>query len=338
MHAPVSCFIACALVALASSETADVNAEPVGVHIGRGTTKNVDSIIPEFQTGKAWAKSNAALKAGYNEANAAFKKLNAKAFKAQGARVKELNAKAEKAHMKLKEAKERIQKKYAEDDPQDFGKGPETSADKANKALAAKAKDTNWGSYGASGTPGKKKFYTDGAISSNAYRDPEGHYLLGASRRRIGAGFGRRRRFGTPSADVKLTKKGVETAEKGHDLLKAMGKPETDHNKEEDSILKTKKHKKTEIAAAPEKEQLPAGVKVADKKFLTKSDEAALKATGAGTDAQVDSTAHFETPTEERILGKTAGDAITGATAGSKAEAEEMSDEEVIELLQEPFN
>merc|ERR1711998_117951 len=163
------------------------------------TTKDVDSIIPEFESGKAWEHANAALKAGYNKANTVYNKLNAEKFKAQGKKVKELNAKAYKALMTLKNAKEKIQKKYAEDDPVDFGKGPLTSADKANAIVDAKAKDTNWGTWGASGTPGKKKFYTDGVISSNAYRTPQGNYILGLSRRRIGAGFGRRRRFGMPA-------------------------------------------------------------------------------------------------------------------------------------------
>merc|ERR1711998_223548 len=288
---------------------------------------NVDSIIPEFQTGKAWSDANSALKAGYYKANDLFKKLNAAKFKAQGAKVKELNEKADKAHMALKAAKEKIQKKYAEDDPQDFGKGPQTSADKANKKLDAAAKDTNWGIYGASGTPGKKKFYTDGVISSNAYRDPEGHYLLGASRRRIGAGFGRRRRFGEKKP---LTKSSVKKAEKGHDLLKAMGKPETESGKDEDKIVTTKllHDKKKEAATAPpaEAEKLPKGVAVADKKYTTKADAEALKESGAGTNAQVDKTAHFTTPTEEAILGKSQGDAVSGANG------EEVSDEELIEL------
>merc|ERR1711865_321546 len=93
----VAILIACVIVALASSETADENAEPAGHHIGRDTTKNVDSIIPEFQTGKAWSKADSALKAGYYRANSVFKKLNAKA---QGAKSKELNKKADKAQMK----------------------------------------------------------------------------------------------------------------------------------------------------------------------------------------------------------------------------------------------
>jgi len=332
----VAILIACVIVALASSETADENAEPAGHHIGRDTTKNVDSIIPEFQTGKAWSKADSALKAGYYRANSVFKKLNAKAFKAQGAKSKELNKKADKAQMKMKQAKERIQKKYAEDSPQDFGKGPISSADKANKKLAAAAKNTDWGTYGASGTPGKKKFYTDGVISSNAYRDPEGHYLLGASRRRIGAGFGRRRRVGMGTK--KLTKKRVVAAEKGHDLLKAMGKPGSDSNTDEDKIIPTTTHKKKEMPQeVPHKENLPAGVAVASKKFLDEADKKALKDSGAGENAQVDKTAHFVTPTEEKILGKAAGDALTGADEEKDAQ-NAMTDDEVIELLQESFN
>merc|ERR1711939_233478 len=157
----------CVIVALTSSEGVDEDAasSPSGRYIGRGLSKNVDAIIPEFQSGKPWEHANAQLKAGYNRANALYKKLNAKKYKAQGAKVKELNAKAYKALMRLKKAKLAIQRKYAEDDPADFGKGPMTSADKANKIWDAKAKNTDWGTWGASGVPGRKKFYTDGVIS-----------------------------------------------------------------------------------------------------------------------------------------------------------------------------
>jgi len=246
---------------------------------------------------------------------------------------------------KLKNAKEKIQKKYAEDDPAAFGKGPLTSADKANKIYDAKAKDTNWGTWGASGTPGKKKFYTDGVISSNAYSTPSGH-ILGQNRRRVGAGFGRRRRFG--EAAKKTTKADVKKAEKGHSLLKAMGKPTKSKSLSKSSaIVKAAASKKAAAkkaalkrykaaqkakAAAAAAKKLPKGATVAEKKFITPNQAKELKATGAGVNAQVDKTAHFEPSTDAKILGKKQTKALTN---GDEEEEEVMSDSEVMELIQE---
>ena len=42
----------------------------------------------------------------------------------------------------------------------------------------------------------------DGEISSDAYTGPNGHYYLGSSRRRVGAGFGRRRQPPVPEVGV----------------------------------------------------------------------------------------------------------------------------------------
>lgn len=42
----------------------------------------------------------------------------------------------------------------------------------------------------------------EGAIASDAYTGPAGHYYLGGARRRVGAGFGRRRRTPAPPAPV----------------------------------------------------------------------------------------------------------------------------------------
>jgi len=47
----------------------------------------------------------------------------------------------------------------------------------------------------------------EGAISSDAYVGPAGHYYLGSARRRVGAGFGRRRR--SPAAPKKEKKKTI---------------------------------------------------------------------------------------------------------------------------------
>jgi len=295
---------------------------------------DVASIIPKFQTGNEWAKADEQRRAAYNRANDLFKKANAAKFKAQGAQRKELNSKANKALVALKEAKESIQKKYAKDDPMDYGEGPMTSADKANKILDAHAKKTETGTYGASGDPwSKKKFYTDGVISSNAYRDEDGHYLLGQSRRRIGAGFGRRRRFdvpGTGSAAGPITKDEQEKIEKGHDILKVgLGKPKDPPTMDEetDGILKEGKahHEDAEqkqddandeeaaANAAAEAESghmptpkptLPPGDKEADPHEITPDVKEELKETGAGVDAEVDPNAHFSEETNTKIVGK----------------------------------
>lgn len=295
---------------------------------------DVASIIPKFQTGNEWAKADEKRRAAYNRANDLFKKTNAAKFKAQGAQRKELNSKADKALVALKEAKEGIQKKYAKDDPMDYGEGPITSADKANKILDAKAKKTETGTYGASGDPLKKKFYTDGVISSNAYRDEDGHYLLGQSRRRIGAGFGRRRRFDVPgtgsAAGGPITKDEQEKIEKGHDILKmGLGKPKDPPTMDEetDGILKEGKahHEDADqkqsdsddeeaaanAAAEAESGEMPTpkptlapGDKEANPENMTPDVKAELKESGAGADAVVDPNAHFTEETNTKIVGK----------------------------------
>merc|ERR1712072_39128 len=352
--------IACVIVAFLSAEGADDSstAKPVGHYIGTGAStgesKDVSSVIPQFQTGKQWHAANEKLKAGYNRANTLYKKLNAKAYKAQGEKSKELNSKADKALMKLKDAKERIQKKYANDDPADFGEGHLTSADKANKKLDAAAANTDEGTWGSSGTPRQMKWYTDGVISSNARTDEDGHYLLGASRRRIGAGFGRRRRFVDPTK--KVTKHEVKKAEKGHEMLKAMGKPGSASSTDTDDIIKgMDKHTSAAFKAMraataekkkeekKEKKKLPPGDAQADKKTISEADAAALKATGAGEDAVVDKTAHFTDDTDVKIVGKEETNVITGGESTAAAEAktegkteeDEFTEDEVIELIQE---
>jgi hypothetical protein len=316
---------------------------------------DVASIIPKFQTGNEWAKADEGKRAAYNRANDLFKKTNAAKFKAQGAQRKELNAKADHALVALKEAKESIQKKYAKDDPMDFGEGPITSADKANKILDAKAKKTETGTYGASGNPwSKKKFYTDGVISSNSYRDEDGHYLLGQSRRRIGAGFGRRRRFdvpGTGSAAGPISKDEQAKIEKGHDILKmGLGKPKdppsvseetggivnegAENHEDADQKQNDANDEEAAANAAAEAESgkmptpkptLPPGDKEADPDAMAPDIKAELKASGAGADAVVDPNAHFTEDTNTKIVGK--------------EEAEELGDDDhkSIAMIEELF-
>jgi hypothetical protein len=294
---------------------------------GTPTLGDVDRIIPEYQTGKEWADADADHKAQYYKANALFKKANAAKFKAQGEEKKELNAKADKALMTLKKAKEGIQKKYAKDDPMDYGEGPMTSADIANRAYDKTAKDTDWGTYGSSGALNKKKFYTDGVISSNAYVDQKGHYLLGKSRRRIGAGFGRRRRFFTNSTTgkIEVTVADVAKSEKHHDLLKEMGPPElpTSASKTVDIIAdmgdKDTADAYSAMAAAtanmpppPPEHVLPPGVVEANRDTMDQATKDELRASGAGVNAQMDKSAHFTDPTMERIVGENVTEAIAG--------------------------
>ena len=89
-----------------------------------------------------------------------------------------------------------MQKKYAKDDPADFGgSATDSSSDKADEKRYKKypVKLGGSGSWGASGTVGKEKWYSDGVISTDGWVDKKGHYLLGAHRRRVGAGYGGRR-------------------------------------------------------------------------------------------------------------------------------------------------
>jgi len=291
---------------------------------GTPTLGDVDRIIPEYQTGAEWADADADHKAQYYKANDLYKKLNAEKFKAQGEEKKELNAKADKALMTLKKAKEGIQKKYAKDDPMDYGEGPMTSADIANRAYDKTAKNTDWGTYGSSGALNKKKFYTDGVISSNAYVH-QGHYLLGKSRRRIGAGFGRRRRFFTNSTTGEVTVADVAKSEEHHDLLKEMGKPElpTSASKTVDIIAgigdkdtadayQAMADATANMPPPPPEHVLPPGVVEADRDKMDQSTKDELRASGAGVNAQMDKSAHFTDPTMERIVGENVTEAIAG--------------------------
>merc|ERR1711998_64605 len=57
---------------------------------------------------------------------------------------------------------------------------------------------------------------------------------------------------------------------------------------------------------------LPPGVQVADKETLSPDIKEELKETGAGVDAQVDSTGHFTESTDEHIIGVNATEDLTG--------------------------
>lgn len=284
----------------------------------------VDKIIPEFQTGKQWEAASNERRAYYNNADAHYKKTHEKAYKAQGAERKKLNDEAQKALTTLKKAKEGMQKKYADDNPADNGMGKLTSADKANEKLYKKRKKTNSGSMGASGTPGRLKWYSNGVISSDSYRDEKGHYILGAHRRRIGAGFARRRAPAVVIAANVTHKELVKAMEKGHGILKeGLGEPKHDNdNQKADPVVENKAADEVKQAAREaedaksaekkkaEEEKLPAGVVEADKKILKPETVATLKATGAGVDAQVDQSGHFTRETEEKILGKDEADSL----------------------------
>lgn len=64
----------------------------------------------------------------------------------------------------------------------------------------------------------------DGAISSDAYTGPNGHYYLGSNRRRIGAGFGRRRQTPVPeTTNSTAPKKVTETIQVPVDILHPEG-------------------------------------------------------------------------------------------------------------------
>lgn len=279
-------------------------------------SQGVGSIIPKFETGKEWAKTDESHRAAYNKANAAFKKAFAAKFKAQGEERKKLNEEADAALVRLKEAKERIQKKYAKDDPADYGEGPMTSADIANAKLDATAKDYSSGSFGSNGEIGQRKWYTNGVISDDAYTDNNGHYFLGPNRRRVGAGFGRRRRIETVKKNETVGAQ-VETAEEGHNLLKAgIGAPE-----EQDDVTAATASSAAQglsgsdaasyaAMAAATKDILPPGIHEAEKSHMTAEEAAELKASGAGVDAKMDSTAHFTNPTEIKIVGKNATDEL----------------------------
>jgi len=182
---------------------------------------------PLFETKAHRAKRQAAWNKYYSIVNSHA--VNRKQFKETQAKQKKLNDAAEKARLRYVRNHERLQKKYANDDAEDAGNS-------ANDAFAHNGPiGTGTGSYQSAN--GVNTWYTDGVVSKDARTTRDGHYLLGPSRRRIGAGFGRRRRTrsyssasgyaSTSAKTIAALKKGIVTkhmikaAVKGHGLLKA---------------------------------------------------------------------------------------------------------------------
>jgi len=178
----------------------------------------VRNLIPEYATKKqAERQHKASLRhyAGVNKWYKAQGAANRARFKKAEAHIKQLRESAEVARQHLIKAKERIQKKYAGDDPED----KITSWKHEQRIDGWGTHDS--GSWGSSGTPGKMKWYTNGVISHDATTDYKGRYFLGRRRRRIGAGFGRRRAVIAKHAPTR-----AETAAiiKHHKMLAALRK------------------------------------------------------------------------------------------------------------------
>merc|ERR1711939_643258 len=248
-----------------------------------------------------------------------------------------LNIKAGKAQQALYKAKEKMQKKYARDDPSDYPPGMPKAIEKRHKRRTQGDGRNESGSYGASGCiqsvdhpkPCKPKWYPDGAISSNAYTGKDGKYYLGTNRRRVGAGFGRRRAEKWTGKVPRALKLKVV---KGHDLLKAAEskrvlrnvKKRTANKKAKSAIIEAaKRHiKKKKVAKkAKKKKKLPKGVAVANKKLLSEGERDALRATGSGADAEVKKNASFDAKTVVKIIGKKQAAALVTKKALKKVEA-----------------
>merc|ERR1712139_138241 len=239
--------------------------------------------VPKFVGAKAWGAANEAHHKAYENVNKYYMKTNGKKFKAQGEKEHKLNIKAGKAQQALYKAKEKMQKKYTRDDPSDYPPGMPKAIEKRHKKRTQGDGRNESGSYGASGCiqsvdhpkPCKPKWYPDGAISSNAYTGKDGKYYLGTNRRRVGAGFGRRRAekwIGKVNGHLQ------RKFSKGHDLLKAAassrvlrGAKKTALEKRAHSKLlaAAKAHKKKAIVPKKKKaKKLPKGVVEANKKLL----------------------------------------------------------------------
>jgi len=264
--------------------------------------EHINSVIPKIQTSSEWASANEHMRAAYSKANALYDKANKEKFQAQGEKRKELNEKSQVALQTMMKTKESMAKKVAIDNPVDHGVGELTSADIANAKYAKTQKDLSKVHYGISGEK-----YTDGEISSDSYRDVKGHYLLGTGRRRVGAGFGRRRRFAfniTEAKDPVVEADEVEAAEKGNPVLEeGLGKPLEEGSTDATSLAGGEEESTEEKEHEAEEAQLPPGVKIADQNALTPEEKKELEETGAGDKAQVDNSAHFTTTTVTKILG-----------------------------------
>merc|ERR1711998_667050 len=241
--------------------------------------------VPTFRTLKENQKAQEARNKKWAKVNSAS--YNKKAFAASQKKINKMNHAAEKARQNMIHAKESMQKKYANDDPEDSRTYATGSAAKRAKWLIDGNTGPESGSYGASGVVGKMKWYGNGVISKDAKVSKGGHFFLGRRRRRIGAGFGRRRRGTRDKIKVKVTKKKIDESVKHKDLLKK-------------GLLK-KKWKN------------PDRLTVADKTELGKS--------GAGSKAKVDPTGHFDEKTDARIMGNKAAEALAGRNKKAKGKA-----------------
>ena len=215
-----------------------------------------------------------------------------------------------------------MQKKYAKDDPSDFGKALTTS-DKADEKRYKKypVKLGGSGSWGSSGTPDKAKWYSDGVISTDGWVDKKGHYLLGAHRRRVGAGYGRRR---AAVAKSRPDSANLAKIENGHPALQeAFGDPaDSDERKMKNegktspilkaagvgnAALTTPKETVAEEKAAALKAE---GQVEANPATMTEAEKKTLEATKAGTTAVMDTTGHFTKPVDDRIVGTKTADEL----------------------------
>lgn len=146
----------------------------------------------------------------YSKVNSAS--YNKKHFKTSQAKQARLNEMAEKARLRYVKHHERMQKRYANDDQDDIYSS-------SNDAFKSPYASGAAGSWGPSGTPGTRNWYTDGVTSRDARVTRKGKYVLGPSRRRIGAGFGRRRRT---TFHGFITNGMMKKAAKGKSILKTL--------------------------------------------------------------------------------------------------------------------
>lgn len=113
----------------------------------------------------------------FGKSNAWYAKHYAKRLTETRAHQKVLNAASEEARLRFIRAKKAMIAKYANDDPSDMGR-PADMEDPLLQGVTPHTKNTPYG-----------------AVATDAhYNSRSGHYYLGRRRRRIGAGFGRRRR------------------------------------------------------------------------------------------------------------------------------------------------
>merc|ERR1711934_1300797 len=262
---------------------------------------------------KAAKKVKKAVKKVSKSAKKAAKKVKSKAKKKdEKAEVKKLLHKAKKNVKKAKKVQTKTQKRLAHwashqviDDPEDAVKNFKNKEQEKIHKKRANGDGRNHSGHWAN----KYDYYSDGYISNNAYLDKYGHYHLGMSHRRIGAGFARRRR-GTGFSAGKwvgcVHSRMLRKIVKGHSLLR--------------EGLKEHKGERNIYGHAPKpprkKKKLPPGIEEADKNKLTPAMKEALLKSGAGIDAEVDKSGHFAAKTVVKIGGKSLAHSL-----GEKAKA-----------------